>query len=386
MPGIRYADVTPAINLFNANVARGDAERRAEEQDFTRRFQAERAIGLDKGLRETFGRTAEAAPVAAAPVATAPQAAAPAISAYTAQQPDFEQVAAAPIATGGPAAPAATAAPMAPARPAAAQATGGTSYRDVMSGLSKVPGAGSAMLNLYSSERKDRASQRLEERKIHMEGIRLFTDASKNGDVATMRAVSQRYDLGIPPEALNRREIMAELAAGTNTAKGFGITDDERALAFGMGYVDALASGADPRSALQAGFSASKKVQVAPKLKNPHYYTAADNSVQAVGPDLVARPVQGPKARPPQPPFALTQGGADAREQGLANMAWDNAVKVGGRMFPYMSEQEQNALYSRELARLRGRPAATPAPAQPGAPAPAAKPPANRPSLESFYR
>ncbi len=385
MPGIRYADVTPAINLFNANVARGDAERRAEEQDFRQRFQAERTIGLDKGLRETFGRTAEAAPVAAtpaaaAPIATAPQAAAPAISAYTAQQPDFEQVAAAPIAT-GPAAPAA--APMAPARPAAAQATGGTSYRDVMSGLSKVPGAGSAMLNLYSSERKDRASQRLEERKIHLEGIKLFTDASKNGDVATMRAVSQRYDLGIPPEALNRREIMANIASGINTAKTMGITDDERAVAFGMGYIEAIAAGVDPRAALQRGFSAAQKVQVAPKLKNPHYYTAADNSVQAVGPDLVARPVQGPKARPPQPPFALTQGGADSREQALANMAWDNAVKVGGRMFPYMSEQEQNALYSRELARLRGRPAA---PAQPGAPTPAAKPPANRPSLESFYR
>ena len=197
------------------------------------------------------------------------------------------------------------------------------------------------MLNLYSTERRGERQGRLEERKIHMEGIKLFADASKNGDVASMRAISQRYDLGIPPEALNRREIMANIAAGVNTAKSMGITEDDKAVAFGMAHIEALASGADPLKALQAGWAAAQKVQTPPKLKNPHYYTAADNSVQAVGPDLVAQPVKGPKARPPQPPFAITPSGVEARDQGMRNTAIDNARKEAGRRWDRMSADEK---------------------------------------------
>lgn len=396
MAGIQFIRTNPAIDQFNAQVQRGDAERRAEEQDFRQRFQAERAIGLDKGLRQAFTPGAEtaAAPAVATPstMATPAPPPTPAIGGYVAIPPtgenvpmDFERPAQTWV---GPREQPTAAAVTQSAAPASAvqlptarpqTSAGPSSYRDVMTSLSKTPGAGSTMMNLYSSERRDRSSQRLEERKIHLEGIKLFTDASKNGDVATMRAVSQRYDLGIPPEALNRREIMAELAAGTNTAKGFGITNDERALAFGMGYVDALASGADPRRALQAGFTASQKVKVAPTLKNPHYYTAADNSVQAVGEDLVARPVQGPRARPPQPPFALTQGGSDSRDQALRDRAIDNAMKEAGRRWGRMASDEKQRRIDYHYDFLRTGKPGTPPPSRASA-APGAPPgPANDP-------
>lgn len=362
---IQFVSTNPALDQFNARVSAADQARRQEDQDFRQRFQLERQVGLDRGIRDVFGRAPEQP--AAAPAAATPPAS-PAIAGYTAQ-PDFEQVSPTPVPT------AAQPATAAPAQPAARPSAGGTSYRDVMSGLSKVPGAGPAMLNLYSTERRGEQQARLEERKIHMEGIKLFTDASKNGDVATMRAVSQRYDLGIPPEALNRREIMANIAAGVNTAKNMGITDDEKAVAFGMAHIEAVASGADPVKALQAGWAAAQKIPAKTNLKNPHYYTAADNSVQAVGPDLVARPVQGPRARPPQPPFAITPAGAEARDQGLRNTAIDNARQEAGRRWGRMSADEKQQRIDAHFDFLKSGKPGMPAPTRGAGAVPGAPPP-----------
>lgn len=385
MAGIQFLSTNPAINQFNAQVQRGNQARRLEEEDFMRRFQMERGIGLDHGIRDVFGRAAAqpASAVAGAPAAPAT----PAIASYTAQPPqaapmspssptdlsigfggDVPRLSEAEMAArmGAPSAGATTPVPQpvatpAPSARAPARSGGPRSYRDVMSGLAKVPGAGSAMMNLYSAERKDSGAMALEERKLHMEGIKLFTDASKNGNVATMRAVSQRYNLGIPPEALNRREIMATIAAGTNTAKGYGITDDESALSFGMAYTQALAGGADPYKAQLAGFEAAKKAKGAGAgFKPKHWFVGPDNTVQAAGEDMLVRST-GAKARPPQPPFALTPGGTDSREQALMNTAFDNAVRGAGRMWLVMLEQEQNDRVQREVARLRSKGGAAPA-------------------------
>ena len=376
MAGIRFIDTNPAIDQFNAQVQRGDAERRAEEQDFMRRFQLEQQMGADKARRAGAEAYFASPQTVAAPVmpATATPSAGPSIAGYTAQpqEPDFEQVSPAPISTSPAPSAAQPAINSGHAQPMAARgAQTGRSGQDdrfarMAGAMAKTPGTGADLLRMVTADTTNRRLASTEERKTTLEGLKIFREAANHGDLATMRVANQKYTLGIPEDAMRNRQIAVALATGTSLAKTL---DDERALAFGMGFTEALSTGATELEAMTAGNRAAAKVQVTPKEGTPHYYTAGDNTVQAVGRDRIARPVQGPKARPPQPPFALTQGGADTREQALANMAFDNAVKAAGRQWAYMEEPEQNALYQRELARLRGRSpaAATPAPAPPGA-------------------
>lgn len=393
MPGIQFIRRNPAIDQFNAQVQSGDQARRLEEQDFRQRFQLEQQLGLDRGIRGVFGRAAAAQPmptVAGAPAITqiqaAPQVPNPAAttpivspdqSIAPEDNPDFGGPSrAAPLPNAQPRAgvdvpatvagpqPVATAAPLSRVQ---ARSGGPGSYRDVMAGLANVPGAGATMMNLYSSERKDRGTASLEERKLHMEGIKLFTDASKNGDVATMRAVSQRYDLGIPPEALNRREIMANIAAGVNTAKSMGITDDQTAIAFGMGYVESIATGADPRAAIQSGLAAAQKAKGAgADFKPKHWFVGPDNTVQAAGEDMSVRST-GAKARPPQPPFNITTAGGEVREQGLRDRAIDNAMKEAGRRWDRMSPDEKQRRIDYHFEFLKSGKPSTPPPSRGGA-------------------
>lgn len=398
MAGIQFINTNPAIDQFNAQVQRGDQARRLEEEDFMRRFQMERGIGLDRGIRDVFGRAAaQPAPAAAgAPAITqiqaAPQVPNPAAttpivspdqSMNPADNPDYGGPSrAAPMPNAAPRAgvdvPATVAGP-APAAPAASlpraapRGGGPGSYRDVMAGLSQVPGAGGAMMNLYSAERRDRGAVSLEERKLHMEGIKLFSDASKNNDIATMRAVSQRYDLGIPPEVLNRREIMAEIAAGTNTAKGYGIADDASAIAFGLAYTEAIATGTDPRQALQAGFKAAQGAKPAGSdFKPKHWFVGPDNTVQAAGDDMSVRST-GAKARPPQPPFNLTATAGDVRDQGLRDKAMDNARTEAGRRWDRMAPDEKQSRIDYHYEFLKtGKPKTPPPSRGGGAAAPAA--------------
>ena len=184
-----------------------------------------------------------------------------------------------------------------PAAPVARAPVGAprNDFAPIMLELAKQPGTGHSMMQLFGADVASQRNAATERAKIHQEGIKLFADASKNSDIATMRAISQKYDLGIPPEVLNRREVLAKIAVGINTAKSLGLTDDDKALAFAKGYTHAEASGSDPYGALEAGYAESKKIQ--PAQKAVHWAPAENGEI--TGFTAAGTPIKtGVKARP----------------------------------------------------------------------------------------
>ena len=383
MAGIQFINTNPAIDQFNAQVQRGDQARRLEEEDFMRRFQLEQAMGTDKARRAGAEVYFASQPAAAPPIAqfqAAPQA--QTASAPPAQLPPqtepspFGEDPRLPAAQAAPAISAVQTQPMAVRTPAAGQ---DDRYTRMAATMAKTPGTGADLLHMVTADATTRRFAAIEERKLHMEGIKLFTDASKNGDVATMRAVSQRYDLGIPPEALNRREIMANIAAGVNTAKSMGITDDQTAIAFGMGYVESIAIGADPRTAIQAGLKSAQGVTKTGVGDISHWEHSPDNTVWGFN-KKGERLNTGFKARPPQPPFSLSTTAGDMRDQGLRDKAMDNARTEAGRRWDRMAPDEKQSRIDYHYDFLKTGKSKTPPPSR-SAGAPAAAPGANNDPL-----
>ncbi len=309
MPDLNFASVGPGINLFNANMAQGDMQRRLAEEEALRRIQFEQAQGADAAQRAAAaGYFADAgAPAAGAqsipvqvpgkpvqvpnPAATTPVVS-PDQSMNPADNPDY----------GGPtrAAPAPNVPPRAgvdvpatvtapppiaafsaqPASSAPQAPTRTDRFSKFASTLAQAPGTGSALMNLVGTDLTSQRAANVERQKLHQEGLKLFSDASKNNDVAMMRTIAQRYDFGIPPEVLNRREIMAGIATGMNTAKTLGITDDARALAFAKGFIHhPSAMSADPTAAIEAGVTEAQKTQ--PPFTAAHFDRSPSGEVLA---------------------------------------------------------------------------------------------------------
>jgi len=302
---INFASARPGIDLFNANVARDDAQRRQEEHDFMLRRQYEQAQGADKGMRNAIAAYyAQKQPAAVAPVPTTafhptpamvpnPAATTPVVSPdqsmNPADNPDYGgPTSSAPMPNAVPRAgvdvPATVAAPPMPAAaaaPAAAQpapgARQGGGFGTMMGELAKQPGTGASMMSLFGTDLASQRSAGVERAKLHQEGLKLFMDASKNDDVASMRAIAAKYDFGIPPEVLNNRAVMAKIASMAKVAKTIGITDDERALGFAKGYMHAEAAGADPNTSFQAAIAEAQKTQ--PTFKAVHWDQTPEGEV-----------------------------------------------------------------------------------------------------------
>lgn len=416
---IRPANMAPAISLFNSQVAQGAQQRAQEDQEFRQRFQMERGLSNDAGTRAVFAKYAQDR-IDANQAPQMPPAVAPAPPMPPAQAPAISQIQAGPVPA--PTAPGAISVPVQDFNvdPVAAQDFGSekplplemaamrqplqqaeiaptqqrapitlpsarrsapvdNSANELMLGLSKVPGAGQAMMTMYSSDQTSRRQAATAERQLHMDGIKLFADASKNNDVATMRAVSQRYDLGIPPEALNRREFMANLAAGINTGKQLGIGDDELAVTYGMAYVDALARGADPRQALQAAFAAAGQKKREPQFKAVHWSQLPGGEVVAFDAATNMKPT-GVRTRLPEPAVRVGADERDTRnDQALRDRALTDARAAAGRagVWARMGTEEKNQLVNAYFEFLKY---GTPLPAGMSAPSAPAAPAAGKPA------
>lgn len=109
----------------------------------------------------------------------------------------------------------------------------------VMQGLSKAPGAGRTMLSMFNTDLVSQRSAAAEQMKVHQEGLKMFLEAARSHDVPTMRVIANKYGLGIPPETFNNREVLAGLQIAPSIAKQLGITDDDKALAFTKGFMEA---------------------------------------------------------------------------------------------------------------------------------------------------
>jgi hypothetical protein len=205
-----------------------------------------------------------------------------------------------------------------------------------------------------------------------------------------MKALSKRYDLGIPDEVLNNRQAMANIAIGTKMASARGVKDTGQAAAFGIGYMAALQR--DPSNvarALEEGFKASQSARktgdefvVSGHVTDPQnrtvFYDKQGNFKQT-----------NQQTRPPQPPFNITPAGVDARAQAGREKDENNArgTVKDGRAWERLPEQERNKrIEAYRQYRLFGTPlpAFVRGSAAPAAPSPAA--PGNRPPLDQFYR
>jgi hypothetical protein len=230
-----------------------------------------------------------------------------------------------------------------------------------MQELAKTPGTGAAMMQLFARDSESQRQAKIEQQRLRQEGLRLFTDASKNNDIATMRAVARNYDLGIPPEALQRREVLAEIGAGINTAKTLGITDDERAIAFAKGYVETLSRTNDPRASIQAGFAEAQKVPAKQRIGNYHVNEKGEivgftESGQPVPTGVKARPLKWERelgAGGAQPPGSKQREYAEWRIRTLvaAGMSEREAqlIVAGGAGYRPITEKERVSLAQRLL-------------------------------------
>lgn len=250
--------------------------------------------------------------------------------------------------------------------------------------MAKTPGTGADLLHMVTADVTSRRGAAAEERKLHMEGLKLMSEAMKEGNLSLMRLIDQKYEL-FPPGALNSKEVAASIASGNNVALMRRLSP-EAAVVFGVGYTDAKAGGADENTAMNAGMKEAAKMEKTIKGGPPHYYTDDKNRVQAVGRDLVARPVQGPPARPPQPPFALTAAGVEQRDQQLWDKSGDNVRQRLGRMASPLvtSDPEFRRLQQIEYESMKKR--GIGGTAAPAAPAHQPAPTGERPPLDQFFR
>ncbi len=294
-----FINTNPAIDQFNARVLAGDQARRQEQGDFYQRMGVEQALGRDRALRQAvtgyFGSPEGAPAIAnftAAPPAPPvqvpnPAAVTPVPSVVPADNPDYGGVP--PRAAPAPNAVPATGtvpptvvvpAPQPPVVTAPVVPQQRDRFAQMATTLAGTPGTGADAMHLVTTDVQSQRTAALERTKQQHEAVRLFIESSHKGDVASMRAINQTYGLGIPPEVLNNRQILAEIQIGLNTAKdAFGHTDPERSMAFLKGYLHAGGS-QNPQGAIQAGIDEAQKTT--PAFQAKHYITQPDGSVIAL--------------------------------------------------------------------------------------------------------
>lgn len=423
MPGIQFINTNPALDQFNARVSAQDRARRQEEQDFRQRFALEQGQSTDRAYREAVladiaarrsrsGRiqptvaaqtaadaattpvgqaanvgvtgTATAIPlpqrqqIQAIPIDEAPP---PPIFEYEAQpiQPARET----PVPAGGPA-------PITSGLQGPVTAGQGTSD-EMMTRLAETRGTGKELMRMYAADQTSRRSAATEGRKTLNDAEKRLYEQIRAGDWRIAQAIAVQHGIRIPDEVWRNRRAQAAMTVGArmaDSALGKQASPEQR-LAYMFAFTESMAQSPDNDvngQASMAGMKAAQKVPASQGGRAPHFYTDIDNSLQAVGPDLVARPVQGPRARPPQPPFALTQPGIDAREEAGRNEDIRNAKGSfqDARAWERASEQERNRrIKAFNDYRLYG----TPLPAfKRGTGSASSSPGAVRPPLDQFYR
>lgn len=356
---IRFAGDASAIDRFNANVARGDQERRAEEQDFMRRMQMEQAQGVDAAQRSgasAFFARPQAAPVQTTQFQPTPAAVpnpalttpvvSPDQSMNPADNPDYGgPTRAAPMPNavpglgagvpatvpGQPAIASVTAQP--PSMQARPGASGRDSYAQMASTFAKTPGMGSTMMGMANASMTSDRAAAVEQRKMDHEGVGHFVAARKNKDIESMRLVNRQYKLGIPEEVLNNREATFQMMTSMDLAENIGkAKNPEMVMGFSKGYMHAKASGASDQQAIQAGNAEAQKIQ--PTFKATHWDHGPDNEVvgfNAKGEQLKT----GFKSRAPQPPFNLSDIGKGQHQEQVRQQAVSGAIKRSGGETPW---------------------------------------------------
>ena len=81
------------------------------------------------------------------------------------------------------------------AQPAPARAAGPAQdgrFSKMAAELAKTPGTGADLMGMVNTDLTAQRTAGTERQRLHQEGLKLFMDASKNNDVASMRAISQR--------------------------------------------------------------------------------------------------------------------------------------------------------------------------------------------------
>lgn len=343
---MNFASVRPGIDLFNANVARGDAQRSQEEHDFERRAQMEQAQGADRGLRNAIAAyyAQKQAPVVAPVPTTAfqptpavvpnPAATTPVVSPdqsmNPADNPDYGGPArAAPMpnavprsgvdvpatvaAPPAPPAPAAAAAP-APAQPAPGARPGG-SFAPMMGELAKQPGTGQAMMHLFSTDLTSQRAAAVENRKLQAEGNKEMLAHLKDGNVQMAQAVAKQYGIQIPDEVWKNRGLVMQLRLGANLAKTMGVKDDH-AVHFVQGFVEGTSAGLPEDQAVMKGLQNVPKAGF--ELKG--VVTDENNQVQGYDKSGNVKPL-GVKARPQKWQVTGGEGRATATVQNRDDMA-----------------------------------------------------------------
>lgn len=344
---INFASARPGIDLFNANVARGDQQRSQEERDFERRAQMEQAQGADRGLRNAISayyaqKQAPVAPVPTTafqptpaqvpnPAATTPVVS-PDQSMDPADNPDYGgPTRASPmpnqVPRSGVDVPATVAAPPAPAPAPGAPGTiakvmgrPGNDFGPMMSELAKQPGTGSSMMSLFSTDLTSQRSAAVENRKMQAEGNKEMLAHLKNGDVQMAQSVAKQYGIQIPDEVWKNRSLVMQLRLGANLAKTMGVKDDH-AVHFVQGFTEGVASGMPEDQAVMQGLKNVPKAGF--ELKG----VVTDENNQVVGYDKSGATKQlGVKARPQK--WQVSGGGSGERATATVQNRDDMAKRL----------------------------------------------------------
>ena len=325
---INFASARPGIDLFNANVARGDAQRSQEEHDFERRLQMEReqekyrqAQGADLGMRNAIAAyyAQQRAPVQPVPTTSfqptpaAPPPAAVAAPSSAAQPPgvappfspdpyrysvggkvipnaqsfgeaprlpNADQILAAPLAGTEPSPAASTTPPAAapvPAQPAPGARAGGSSFAPVMSELAKQPGTGQAMMSMFSTDLQTQRAASGEERKMQMQALKEFGDAAAKGQFQIAAAINQKFRLGMPEEMVRNPGFMSKLGGWMGAWKDK--MTPEQNMAGAQAYLEGLSNNLDENTAIKAGIQAARAVK--PEFQATHFDHSPSGEVMA---------------------------------------------------------------------------------------------------------
>ncbi len=342
-----------------AERAHRDEERMhtARERGYTDRKRRE-AEDADKALRSgihSIYATPQAAPAstsapqvqppAAAPASPMPAAPAPAlptgadsaggdagqleqVSAGRAQQPGSREYMQAE-ASNTPAPPSMPPAPAAPSmpRPAAAapattsplppsnvQGSQPSGYGTIIKSLANTPGAGAAMLSMYTADQQQQRTAATDARRAANDFEKLAYEHIKAGDWRTAEFISQKHGLAIPPEVFRNRSFMAAWTAGARTAdEALGRNaSPEHHMAFSQAYANALAQTDDPRQAMTAALNAARAIPRAPAKVSPGHQVADDGRVMVWGDDAQPRALPGFRARQTSRVGTGTSGGGRA--------------------------------------------------------------------------